>query len=224
MVRGVWAALALACLCLGLAACGAEEEDEYASDNSSQENNSANAGNNSANAGNNSANAGNNGANAGNNSANAGNNGGSSNSGAVGAACRSGGACGEGLFCDAPCDGEGTCQPIPEVCPELFAPVCACDGQTYDSECFANGAGLGIFGPGECEKEPGPCVTNDDCDPDQWCAGPDGACGEGGLCKQRPQACDQDYTPVCGCDGQTHSNACSAASQGVSVASQGECP
>ena len=32
-----------------------------------------------------------------------------------------------------------------------------------------------------------------------------------------------DYTPVCGCDGETYSNACNAAGAGVSLQAEGEC-
>lgn len=50
-----------------------------------------------------------------------------------------------------------------------------------------------------------------------------GAFDAGGTCSYKPQVCPQVYMPVCGCDGQTHSNACMANAAGTSVSSTGAC-
>ena len=50
-----------------------------------------------------------------------------------------------------------------------------------------------------------------------------GATGALGSNRFRPQAWQTNYDPVCGCNGKTYSNVCAANSNGVSVASQGEC-
>lgn len=65
------------------------------------------------------------------------------------------------------------------------------------------------------------------CHEDEYCAfGPEANCGRAdhpGVCTRRPDACIALYQPVCGCDGATYSNACAAASAGVSVETSGEC-
>src|SRR5690606_15920895 len=37
-------------------------------------------------------------------------------------------------------------------------------------------------------------------------------CGTVGHCGRRPEVCDDGYEPVCGCDGETYGNSCSAES------------
>ncbi len=65
------------------------------------------------------------------------------------------------------------------------------------------------------------------CGAGEFCSFPASAqCGatdRPGTCAVRPEACIALYQPVCGCDGRTYGNACSAASSGVSVASNGAC-
>ena len=65
------------------------------------------------------------------------------------------------------------------------------------------------------------------CADDQWCDYPDtavcGAVDQLGICRPRPAACPEVYLPVCGCDGETHGNACKAAAGGTDVAYDGPC-
>jgi hypothetical protein len=65
--------------------------------------------------------------------------------------------CPAGFYCEKPqgqcletLDGVGTCQPRPTVCAEGAAPVCGCDGRTYETPCAAAQAGVSIVAGGEC--------------------------------------------------------------------------
>lgn len=69
-----------------------------------------------------------------------------------------------------------------------------------------------------------PCTSSADCGNGEYCA-MDG-CPDGtrtGVCAPRPDTCDFNYDPVCGCDDTTYANSCAAGVAGVNVASTGEC-
>lgn len=38
----------------------------------------------------------------------------------------------------------GTCKARPQLCPAIVAPVCGCDGKTYNNSCEANRAGVTV--------------------------------------------------------------------------------
>jgi hypothetical protein len=61
--------------------------------------------------------------------------------------------CGENEFCLFPegqCSGPGSCTPKPDVCIEIYSPVCGCDMRTYGNQCEAYSNGVSILYKGEC--------------------------------------------------------------------------
>jgi len=67
------------------------------------------------------------------------------------------------------------------------------------------------------------CTGNDECGAEQYCRFALGACGGTGSCEPRPDVCTFEFDPVCACDQSTYSNACGAASEGLSILKPGRC-
>src|SRR5690606_7318478 len=113
----------------------------------------------------------------------------------------------------------------------LCAFLAACGGSTPEPEApdstpqdptYAGAAGS----PGDASGEQscgGFTMPNaPGCGEGDFCAYPleahCGAADPGGGCRQIPQACTREYSPVCGCDGETHANPCVARSTGTAIA------
>jgi hypothetical protein len=93
----------------------------------------------------------------------------------------------------------------------------------------ANGGSQAMGGSGGTGMSGTTCggLLGSGCADGQYCNYPlDAMCGAAdatGTCTDIPDVCVTVDDPVCGCDGETYSNACIAARAGVSVASVDEC-
>jgi len=115
----------------------------------------------------------------------------------------------------------GQCNARPTLCPDVWQPVCGCDGVTYGNTCLAAEAGVNIDHDGECSTVTS-CFSNRDCDSWEYCYLSNCA-QETGECKEKPTTCPDVWEPVCGCDGTTYDNSCTAAEAGVNVDYEGTC-
>lgn len=149
-------------------------------------------------------------------------------------ACVAGGdpGCGVGKVCELPpglCESTepvGECVEQPRACPEVFQPVCGCDGRTYSNDCFRLAAGVQLLHEGACgEKQCGGFIGQE-CDEGEVCELPAGMCEVAdltGRCVERPRVCPLVLQPVCGCDGRTYGNDCERLRAGVALDHEGAC-
>jgi len=153
-------------------------------------------------------------------------------------------ACEAGEYCnyapDAQCgaaDQTGTCAATPDACDLNYQPVCGCDGVTYGNACAAALEGVSVASEGECDgggsgQTCGGIASLECASSGEFCNYEESAGGQGcdgtisdaaGVCQKTPDACEDIYSAVCGCDRRTYSNACEAHGAGQSVMRDGEC-
>ena len=127
--------------------------------------------------------------------------------------------CAKNQFCDAirpgRCPGKrqvGVCATRPDVCTDIFDPVCGCDGVTYPNACNAAAVGVPVASRGECETDGQfcggiagfPCPDGQTCvdDPSDDCDPQNGGADCGGICIGKGQFCGGIAGFPCP-DGQT---------------------
>jgi len=144
--------------------------------------------------------------------------------------CTAGDVCNAAEVCLSPCT-EG------QICPAVCAGFCV--AASPPDECWgawidpASGAcrapNDGIYPDECCEDQLRMCggFANLPCPDDEWCDlsdPPGGASADmSGVCRPRPEACIAVFEPVCGRDGSTYGNACTANAGGIDVAHDGAC-
>jgi hypothetical protein len=137
-------------------------------------------------------------------------------------------ACAEPECCISGCggvDAGGECVDPTGACIDLYAPVCGCNGATYDNDCFAHNACQGIDHAGACDcaaEEVEVCndVGDNDCDGLVDCADPD--------CAAAAEDCssgwDDDCDGLVDCDDPDCVDAVPCSCDHQPILDDGSCP
>lgn len=148
----------------------------------------------------------------------------------VGAACQTIYDCAQGFFCKRPagsCTAVGVCEVRPDEtnCGVAKAPVCGCDMQNYQNDCWANSAGVNVQATGTC-PESAACSgdgINGGCKEGSFCRPLGEVCGGEGYCQLIPLECSDTEYPVCACDDKTYKSRCFAEMARQPILHQNEC-
>ena len=127
--------------------------------------------------------------------------------------------------CTSPLDA-GICVDVGDACPELYQPVCGCDGVTYGNDCERRRARVQKSTDGACAGSICGTIAGLPCPDGAFCELPEATCASAdlaGTCVPQAEACTLQWDPVCGCDGRTYGNDCERQAAGVSKDRDGEC-